>query len=698
MSLKFKNWILLSILVFLPIFKCFSQGIKIFYSRTSANNQKALTLDSINGNVLSLGIGGTPCIGKVEISKLDLSVGIFTVFIDNSLLDEVEIYKDSSFQKLIYRGGQSYPTRFDNTGFSFQLPNIDGTSKFYFKIKSDEQLILPIQIHYDYLDFIKQEIQKRSFYFFYLGVMLVMILYNIFIFITVRDKTYLKYVAYVGSVLLTQLVISGYADKYFWFNNGDLGRVMSSFIPILSGLTTVWFSVDFIRTKEYSPKLNKLLNIFIGLYLISLIFIFSKYAYIGQLIINFNASCALILIPASLNAIKSGYKPAKFYLFAWSFFLVGVTLYALRNLGFLPFNSLTNYALPVGSAIEAILLSLALADRINILKREKEASQAQAILMMEENQRLIHQQNNMLENEVQTRTSELQESNANLEKTVHNLQLTQKQLVESEKLASLGQMTAGIAHEINNPVNFVRSNVQPLKRDVDELLEVINELKENVAPDQLPQKWQKMLDKYKELDIDYLQQEIHQLLQGIDEGSKRTAEIVRSLRVFSRMDRDVLVMADINECIQSTLMVMKNITSKESTVITELDEKLPQVLCFPGKLNQVLMNLISNAVHATKMDNRLAADRKVWVKTLSDGDHIQITIQDNGSGMKDEVRKKIFDPFFTTKQVGEGTGLGLSIVLGIVHEHGGEIIVESEWGKGSSFIITLPKSPKIINA
>jgi signal transduction histidine kinase len=259
-------------------------------------------------------------------------------------------------------------------------------------------------------------------------------------------------------------------------------------------------------------------------------------------------------------------------------------------------------------------------------------------------------------------------------------------------------MTAGIAHEINNPVNFVRSNVQPLKRDVDELLEVINELNENVTPDQLPQKWQKMLDKYKELDIDYLQQEIHQLLQGIDEGSKRTAEIVRSLRVFSRMDRDVLVMADINECIQSTLMVMKNVTSKESTVITELDEKLPNVLCFPGKLNQVLMNLISNAVHATKMDNRLAADRKVWVKTKSAGDNIQIVIQDNGSGMKEEVRKKIFDPFFTTKQVGEGTGLGLSIVLGIVHEHGGEIIVESEWGKGSSFIITLPKSPKITNA
>ncbi len=321
----------------------------------------------------------------------------------------------------------------------------------------------------------------------------------------------------------------------------------------------------------------------------------------------------------------------------------------------------------------------------------------QAISMMEENQRLIHEQKSILKQEVNLRTAELQASKNNLEKTVHDLQLTQKQLVESEKLASLGQMTAGIAHEINNPVNFVRSNVQPLKRDVDELLEIINEFKNPIDPKDLPTKWEFLMKRYQELDIDYLQKEIHQLLNGIDEGSKRTADIVRSLRVFSRMDRDVLVLADVNECISSTLMVMKNITSKEATVITELETHLPQIMCFPGKLNQVLMNLISNAVHATKMDNRGIGDRLVTVKTSAQENKIQIVVKDNGSGMKDEVRKKIFDPFFTTKQVGEGTGLGLSIVLGIVHEHGGEINVESEWGVGTSFIITLPMSPQPMN-
>ena len=697
MIFKLTRGIVILTLLYLTSLNTTGQEVVIQYKRVNSFSDENTKLETSRGNILSLGISSTPCFGKVTIKSLDLSFGLFTVLIDNSLLDEIEIYKDSTLKRLIYRGGQIHPSTLDNTGYSFQLPNLDGNATFYFRIKSDEQLIFPIQIHYDYLDFIKQEIQKRSFYFFYLGIMIVMILYNIFIFITVRDKTYLKYVSYVGTVLLTQMVISGYADKYFWPNNGELSRVMSSLIPILSGLATIWFSVDFIRTKLYSPQVHKALMLFAVLYFIASFFIFSDYAFIGQLIINFNASCALILVIASISGVRNGYKPAKFYLFAWSFFLVGVTLYALRNFGVLQFSSFTNYALPIGSAIEAILLSLALADRINILKREKEASQLQAIAMMEENQRLIHEQKDLLEIEVNLRTAELQASKSSLENTVHDLQLTQKQLVESEKLASLGQMTAGIAHEINNPVNFVRSNVQPLKRDVDELLEIINEFKNPVAPQDLPAKWELLLKRYQELDIDYLQKEIHQLLNGIDEGSKRTADIVRSLRVFSRMDRDVLVLADVNECISSTLMVMKNITSKEATVITELEPKLPRIMCFPGKLNQVLMNLISNAVHATRMDNRNMAERIVSVKTSSINDKIQIVVKDNGTGMKDEVRKKIFDPFFTTKQVGEGTGLGLSIVLGIVHEHGGEINVESDWGSGTSFIITLPLSPQPMN-
>ncbi len=680
---------LFSVFSFITFFAstCLCQDVNIEYHR---GVKSEIELKKYNGSTLSLGISDDTCYGRITINNLDLSVGMFTIQIDNSLLDEFVVYKDSTFRVKVYQGGQKYPSFLDNTGYSFQLPNLNGKSTFYFKAFSDEQLIIPIKVHYDFLDFIKAEITKRSFYFFYLGVMLVMILYNIFIYWTVKDKTYLRYVFYVGTVLLTQFVISGYADKYFWPNSGSVSQFMSSFIPILSGIATVIFSIDFIRTKLYSNTIHRLLNIFLVSYFVALFLLFADFATLSQYIINFNAACALILIPAALRAIKGGYRPAKYYLIAWMFFLIGVTMYAFRNLGLIPFNSVTNYAMPIGSAIEAILLSLALADRINILKREKEASQAQAILMMEENQRLIHEQNAILEKEVEARTREITSANHSLEQTLTNLQLTQKQLVESEKLASLGQMTAGIAHEINNPVNFVRSNVQPLKRDVDELIEIIAQINPNLPVTDLQAKWNALQLKYKELDVDYLQKEIYQLLQGIDEGSKRTADIVRSLRVFSRMDRDALVLADVNECITSTLMVLKNITSKEVTLTTHLDLTLPQIHCYPGKLNQVLMNLISNAVHATKMGNRSIQERLVEVSTEKESDFLKIVVKDNGTGMKEEVRKKIFDPFFTTKQVGEGTGLGLSIVLGIVQEHGGDIRIDSEWNKGTSFTILLP--------
>lgn len=666
-----------------------SQEVSIFYGR---EGQKVSTFSRVDGNVLSLGISPDYWLGKVLVKNLDLNVGIFTVYIDNSLLDEITIYRDSSFTSQVFRGGELFPVDSDNTGFSFQLPNLNGESIFYFKAKSDEQLIIPVKIHYDYLDFVRHEIDKRSFYFFYLGVMLVMMLYNIFIYSTVRDKTYIKYVLYVGTVLLTQMVISGYADQFLWKGYGNLSRIMSSLVPILSGLATISFSVDFIRTKQYAPRIHLLLMSFFVLYLVSLVLIFFDAAYWSQLIINFNASCAMILVPASLLAIKAGYRPAKFYLIAWSFFLFGVTIYALRNLGFLEYNVFSNYSMPIGSAIEAILLSLALADRINILKKENEVAQARAMDMMQENQRLVNEQNSLLEKQVEERTKELKNTNLHLEQTLANLQLTQKQLLESEKLASLGQMTAGIAHEINNPVNFVRSNVQPLKRDIDEIMMVLQEVNPALEIKDLSSHWLLLQQKYMALDVDYLKQEIVQLLNGIDEGSRRTAEIVKSLRVFSRMDHDALVSADINECILSTLMVMKNITSKECTVNTHLDPHLPPMLCYAGKLNQVLMNLISNAIHATKMEGRMAKDRCIDIYSSQTPDAIIIQIKDNGSGMKDEVRKKIFDPFFTTKQVGEGTGLGLSIVMGIVQEHGGKIDIDSVWGIGTTFRITLPKN------
>ncbi len=606
------------------------------------------------------------------------------VSVDNPTIDSVSFF--SVYHKIVN------PLKMEDLGYSKVLENNLGFDTILVRVKSSTQLVIPLSFNFR-KNIVSNNNEIENFFFFFIGIMISVLLYNFFIFLSTRDFIYLRYVIFIFFIGLTQLILYGQITRGL---NGMLGfgYYWVQVVGALSGIVTIVFSRSFLRLKENANWIYRITDVSLLSYIIILVFIVFDNALIAYQMININASLSILLLVGAFISLRKGFRSAIYFIVAFSTFLIGVTIFALKDFGLIEYNLFSKYALPIGVIIEAILLSLALADRINILKREKEASQMQAIAMMEENQRLIHEQKSILKQEVNLRTAELQASKNNLEKTVHDLQLTQKQLVESEKLASLGQMTAGIAHEINNPVNFVRSNVQPLKRDVDELLEIINEFKNPIDPKDLPTKWEFLLKRYQELDIDYLQKEIHQLLNGIDEGSKRTADIVRSLRVFSRMDRDVLVLADVNECISSTLMVMKNITSKEATVITELETHLPQIMCFPGKLNQVLMNLISNAVHATKMDNRSIGDRLVTVKTSAHENKIQIVVKDNGSGMKDEVRKKIFDPFFTTKQVGEGTGLGLSIVLGIVHEHGGEINVESEWGVGTSFIITLPMSPQ----
>lgn len=664
------------------------QAQKIYLYKGQEETIQSVYKDSLNfklsdSQIVNFGLKDQDCF--ILITEIFNSQTLISI--DNPTIDSVQFYS-------IYKG-KLFQLGSDDLGYSKVLDNKLGNDSIFLKVNSSTQMVIPISFN-NLKNLEESNNEIENFFFFFIGIMISVLLYNLFIFISTRDFIYLRYVVFVLFIGLTQLIIYGQISRGL---NGLLGYNFHwvQISGVLSGIVTIVFSRSFLRLKDYANWIYQISNLSLASYLIIFVLILINKPLLAYQLININASLAILLLIGAFISLSKGFRPALYFILAFSTFLLGVTIFALKDFGILEYNVFSKYALPVGVIIEAILLSLALADRINILKREKEASQAQAIAMMEENQRLIHEQKSLLEQEVSLRTAELQASTNHLEKTVHDLQLTQKQLVESEKLASLGQMTAGIAHEINNPVNFVRSNVQPLKRDVDELLEIINEFKNPVAPQDLPAKWELLLKRYQELDIDYLQKEIHQLLNGIDEGSKRTADIVRSLRVFSRMDRDVLVLADVNECISSTLMVMKNITSKEATVITELEPKLPRIMCFPGKLNQVLMNLISNAVHATRMDNRNMAERIVTVKTSSINDKIQIVVKDNGTGMKDEVRKKIFDPFFTTKQVGEGTGLGLSIVLGIVHEHGGEINVESDWGSGTSFIITLPLSPQPMN-
>lgn len=561
------------------------------------------------------------------------------------------------------------------------------------KIFSTEQILVPMIVAD--ADLISRELKiKDSFYLFFAGIFVSIILYNLFLFVSLKDKLYLLYVVATIFIGLVQLHFGGKLTEWFYTRSSLFATFDTHILGALSGISTILFSNSFLHTRKYCNWVYKISLVSIALYCLSLALLFFSLPTVSYQLINLNASISLLLIVASVYAIKRGHRQAKFFLFAWSFFLLGVTVFALKDFGILPFNVFTNFALPVGSVVEILLLSFALADRINVLKQEKELSQQQAFVAMKENERLVKEQNIQLEKKVHERTADLENRNTELHTAMNDLRMTQQQLVESEKLASIGQMTAGIAHEINNPINFVQSNVGPLKRDIDEILDLLSQLAQIDENKDLLQQVNNLKEQYKKLDVDYLKQEIQQLLNGIEDGSKRTAEIVKGLRVFSRMDRNELVSADINECLHSTLVVMKNMTKAEVTLNVELGENIPKINCYPGKLSQVFMNLVTNAVQATRLPGRQPIDRVINVRSYFNDNKICVEIQDNGNGIPKEIQEKIFEPFFTTKDVGEGTGLGLSIVAGIVGEHNGQLSFTSNPTEGTTFLITLPIDSK----
>jgi hypothetical protein len=351
--------------------------------------------------------------------------------------------------------------------------------------------------------------------------------------------------------------------------------------------------------------------------------------------------------------------------------------------------------MPIGSAIETVLLSFALADKINILKKEKEESQLETLNALQENEKLIREQNLVLEQKVHERTLELEEAFEELNATLQHLKETQAQLVDAEKMASLGQLTAGIAHEINNPINFVGANVKPLQMDISELVELVKKYDGLNKNDEEFEANIRSIESFKKkIDFDYLVKEIDILLNGIEEGARRTAEIVKGLRNFSRLDESDLKSADINEGIESTLILLSGEIPGNVELIKNFSPLEP-IDCLPGKLNQVFMNLFNNAIYAVK--KKEGDDNKfIKITTKDEGDVIVVIVEDSGIGMSEEVRSRIFEPFFTTKDVGEGTGLGLSIVFKIIETHQASLTVTSELGIGTTFTLVLKKKLSII--
>ncbi|MEH1821250.1 MAG: AAA family ATPase [Nostoc sp.] len=352
-------------------------------------------------------------------------------------------------------------------------------------------------------------------------------------------------------------------------------------------------------------------------------------------------------------------------------------------------------------------------DRVEILKlltTQAAISLENAILYknLAQAKESLEEYNHTLEEKVQERTQELNHKNYSLQQTLQELQRTQIQLIQSEKMSSLGQMVAGVAHEINNPINFIHGNINHASEYVKDLLDLVV-----LYQQEYPHPSPLVEEKSEEIDIDFLTEDLPKILDSMKIGSSRIRNIVLGLRNFSRLDESEMKPVDIHEGIDSTLMILQHRIQEKNNfpeieVIKEYS-KLPEVICYPGQLNQVFMNILSNAIDALEdspllvnnkeqitrdIDVSAVSDRvgKIHIFTeLKDSNTAIIRIADNGSGMTKAVQQKIFDPFFTTKSIGSGTGLGLSISYQIiVDKHKGSLTCNSTLGKGTEFVIEIP--------
>jgi signal transduction histidine kinase len=273
------------------------------------------------------------------------------------------------------------------------------------------------------------------------------------------------------------------------------------------------------------------------------------------------------------------------------------------------------------------------------------------------------------------------------------LRVAQVALLQSEKLASLGQLAAGVAHEVNNPLAYVLNNVNVLRRDVQVLLQVLRTYRQ--CRDSLacadPETAAAVAQLEEEQDLAYLVPNLDRLFDRTQEGLHRVRDIVANLRDFARLDAADLAEADLNACLRSALeLTGHEIKRRAVRVETQLQE-LPRFVCHSRKINQVFLNLLLNAIQSCGKEGGV-----VVLRTRLEGDEVVVEVEDNGSGIQPEHLPRIFDPFFTTKPIGEGTGLGLAVTYGIIREHGGSIQVESQPGRGSLFRARLPlRAPRV---
>lgn len=601
--------------------------------------------------------------------------------LDFPLLDEVDFFRvsDSSVERLASVGRSTAFLARPVPHRTFVLPipyPVRSEHVFYLRVRTDDTLILPLVLT-TRQDFQRATATERMTLGVYYGIMLAMFGYNFFLWLALRDRSYFFYISFVLCVALLTFYQNGLA--YEWLAIGQLDPMLSS----LASFFAILFARHFLATARHAPLWDRALRALVWLSVVSIGLSLAPYriAIWGGIVIALAAWP--VLIGASVVVVRQGFTPARYFLVAWLALLIGAAVNALMSVGWAENNWLAIYGLQLGTAIESLLLALGLAARIQLLRKEKESAEQELLrARLDHHKQLVDQ----LESQVQERTAMLHRQKQDLEEALNKLQNTEMQLIQSAKMSALGQLVAGIAHEINNPITFIYGNLDHLETYVEDLKRIVERMEEG-RPDAASIK--------RSMDYDEMIADLSRILRSYRSGAYRIKDIVSDLLNFSHVDNSAFTDLRVNEELDMLAKLFLPQFTNDIRVHREFGD-VPSCYCRAGQISQVFLNLIMNAADAVQSFNR-KTDRpqgNVWIRSESmHNDWIRVTIKDDGGGIETSLQERIFNPFFTTKPVGQGTGLGLPIAYRLVQNHQGKLYYRTVENEGSEFFVELPTHP-----
>lgn len=616
------------------------------------------------------------------------------LFIENPTIGNIDFYifKKGELIKEVKTGNYlPVSTRETNhPGFIFKIPPSEEKLTILLKVSSLDPLIVPISIQNkntleNYL--FKHEIIGLIV----TGILISLIFLYLIIFLSLKDISYSLYLIYAFFILFTILRLNGYTSFWLWPEDPIFNRY-PAIMQAIPSIAAALFAVYYLRIKKYFPYSYKFILVLIGLQFFVILLSLSGY----KKAVLVSETIALIYIPSitiisGIILFKKKYSPAFYFLTSSVFLFIGSVTYVLINYNLIETtNIFFRNSIQIGIALEMAFLAIGISKRIESLRKDY-------FNVQKENLRILEEKEEQLQREVLEKTKDLALKNKKLRETIEELKSTQFQLVKAEKLASIGVLTAGIAHEINNPINYIQGGAKSIKSNIEEIISLdkllgfsIEQISEYISKGLLTYDIiSKILDKIHkqklELDYDHLLSETYDLLDNIQIGANKTSEIVAGLQSISRIDDDIFYKGNLIKDLNTALSLVKQRTANIS-INTSFD-KLPEIEYAPGKMTQVFLILLNNSIDAINYSGSISINA-----SIIDEFHIKIIFNDNGEGIADEVKDKVFDPFFTTKSIGAGTGIGLSIAKSIIENHHGKISFDSILGRGTTFTIELPIS------